>query len=268
MCVMFPDILKYPRTQHLEGSKLQPGDEDLSQIRFKDLKGKYIVIEEKIDGANAGIRFNPNDLDMLLQSRGHYLTGGPREKHFNLFKTWASCHEAALLEILQDRYQMFGEWMYAKHTVYYDNLPHYFFEFDVYDHEMQRFLSTEAREELLKGSPVVSVPVLYRGVCPDTLEEFLSYLKPSLYKTSSWKENLETQVKQMGLDFERVKSETSWSDLMEGVYIKIEDGDETIGRLKWVRGEFTQLIINNDSHWLSRPIIPNGLAATTNILEA
>ena len=26
---------------------------------------------------------------MLLQSRGHYLTGGEREKQFNLFKPWA-----------------------------------------------------------------------------------------------------------------------------------------------------------------------------------
>ena len=36
-------ILKYPRTPHLEGSRLQAGDEDLSQVPFSHLKGKYLV---------------------------------------------------------------------------------------------------------------------------------------------------------------------------------------------------------------------------------
>ena len=35
------DIIKYPRTPHLEGSRLQPGDEDLSQVPFSYIKGKY-----------------------------------------------------------------------------------------------------------------------------------------------------------------------------------------------------------------------------------
>ena len=51
------DIKKYPRTPHLEGSRLQPGDEDLRQIPFETIKGKRIVIEEKVDGANTAISF-------------------------------------------------------------------------------------------------------------------------------------------------------------------------------------------------------------------
>ena len=27
----------------------------------------------------------------------------------------------------------YGEWLYAKHSVHYRKLPHYFFEFDIYD---------------------------------------------------------------------------------------------------------------------------------------
>ena len=41
------DIIKYPRTPHIKGSRLQKGDEDLSQIPFNIIKDKYIVIEEK-----------------------------------------------------------------------------------------------------------------------------------------------------------------------------------------------------------------------------
>ena len=48
---------KYPRTQHLTGSRLQPGDEDLAQIPFAELQGKFVVVEEKYDGANAGVSF-------------------------------------------------------------------------------------------------------------------------------------------------------------------------------------------------------------------
>ena len=52
-----PDLLKYPRTPHLEGSRLQEGDEDLAQIPFAEIAGKYLVVEEKCDGANSAISF-------------------------------------------------------------------------------------------------------------------------------------------------------------------------------------------------------------------
>ena len=98
-------IIKYPRTPHIEGSRLQPGDEDLSQIPFDNIAGRHIVIEEKIDGANSALSFNPQG-ELLLQSRGHYLTGGCRERHYNLFKQWAGIHQPALWETLGCRYVM------------------------------------------------------------------------------------------------------------------------------------------------------------------
>lgn len=48
-------ILKYPRTPHVEGSRLQPGDRDLSATPFTALCGRHLVVEEKIDGANAAV---------------------------------------------------------------------------------------------------------------------------------------------------------------------------------------------------------------------
>lgn len=82
-------IYKYPRTHHIQGSRLQPGDEDLDSIPFAAIQQQYVVVEEKVDGANAAISFGV-DGQIRLQSRGHYLTGGAREKHFNLFKQWFS----------------------------------------------------------------------------------------------------------------------------------------------------------------------------------
>ena len=114
-------LKKYPRTPHLEGSRLQAGDEDLSQVPFSYIKGKHLVVEEKIDGANTAISFSEEG-ELLLQSRGHYLTGGYRERHYNLMKQWANIHQDAFFEVLGTRYIMYGEWMYAKHSIFFSLL--------------------------------------------------------------------------------------------------------------------------------------------------
>src|ERR1700677_3867566 len=96
-------LRKYPRTHHLEGSRWPPGDEDLHSTPFAALAGRHLVVEEKLDGANAAISFDASG-KLLLQSRGHYLSGGPREKHYNLFKQWANAHLRPLHTALGNRY--------------------------------------------------------------------------------------------------------------------------------------------------------------------
>ena len=185
-------MFKYPRTRHIEGSRLGPGDEDLTQVPWTDLRNATMVIEEKIDGANAGISFSTEG-ELRLQSHDHYLTGGARGKHFALFKTWASTHTDALREILNNRYVMFGEWVHAKHRAFYDQLPHYFLEFDIYDYERQAFLDTDRRHEMLRGSPVTSVPVLARGL-GERLDAPADLVARSLYKSDGWKSRLRAQA--------------------------------------------------------------------------
>ncbi|WP_246002030.1 RNA ligase family protein [Allorhizocola rhizosphaerae] len=107
-------MFKYPRTAHLEGSRLQAGDEDLAQTPFAPLRGRHLVVEEKLDGANAGISFGPGG-ELRLQSRGHYLTGGPRERQFALLKSWAATLAPRLWPVLGERHVVYGEWLYAKH---------------------------------------------------------------------------------------------------------------------------------------------------------
>lgn len=262
---MLPHIEKYPRTPHLEGSNLQAGD-DKDRVPYRNLAGSYLVWEEKVDGANSGHSFSM-DGDQLLQSRGHYLTGGGREIHFDLFKTWAKGLEDALFDVLSDRYVVYGEWCRSKHTVYYDALPHYWLEFDVLDRQVGKFLSTPARRALLGALPIHSVPVLYAGPAPKHLGDLTRLVKRSLFKTPDWRDHFRRTVEQMGLDWPRASRETENSDLSEGGYIKIERGDYVEARYKWVRGDFVQTILDNDSHWLSRPIIPNRLAGGVSLFE-
>ena len=251
-------IRKYPRTPHIEGSRLQPGDEDLSQIPFDAIKRKHLVIEEKCDGANSAISFGP-DGQLLLQSRGHYLTGGYRERHFNLMKQWATVHRDAFYQVLGKRYIMYGEWMYAKHTVFYDALPHYFLEFDILDRETGVFLDTLTRHDMLKDAPVVSVPVLSSEYCK-TKEEMLKNLGRSRYVTENQQQNLWSAAVKLGLDPERNCKETDLSGFMEGLYIKVEEEGQAVERMKYVRAAFLQCVDFSESHWIDRPIIPNQLA--------
>ena len=95
-------VLKYPRTPHIEGSNLQDGDYDLSQIPFSYLKNKYLVIEEKVDGSNVGISFQNGEL--LLQNRSHYLSGGYKEKQYDLFKLWVNSFKDEFYSVIGDRY--------------------------------------------------------------------------------------------------------------------------------------------------------------------
>lgn len=257
------ELLKYPRTHHLQGSRLQPGDEDLQAHAFSELDGRHLVIEEKLDGANSGVSFGADE-ELLLQSRGHFLTGGAREKHFALFKTWANCHRQALWQMLGNRYVMYGEWLYAKHTVFYDELPHYFMEFDVFDRETGQFLCTETRNRLLDRTVVAAVPVLESGKALNR-ERADALLGPSLYKSKNWRDRLFSAAAAQSLNVDRIDKETDFHDLAEGLYIKVEEAGEVKERYKFIRASFLTAVTNSEGHWLDRPILPNILAEGVDI---
>ncbi len=249
-------LLKYPRTHHIEGSRCQPGDEDLDSIPFERIKNRFVVVEEKVDGANSGISFSSKG-ELLLQSRGHYLVGGDREKHFNLLKTWANAHSSGLWDVLGYRYIMYGEWLYAKHTVFYDLLPHYFMEFDIYDRETDSFLDTVTRRTMLMDHPFVrSVMVLHEGKL-SKYKELVSFLRESNFISPEAKERLKESCMKSNLNIEQVMRETDNSNLMEGLYIKVEEDGVVKERYKYVRASFLTSVVNSESHWLDRPIVPN-----------
>jgi hypothetical protein len=254
-----PHFEKYPRTYHLEGSRLQPGDEDTDSVPFARIAGRFLVVEEKYDGANAGLRFDEAGR-LWLQSRGHFLVGGEREKHFHLYKSWAHAHAPALHAVLGARYLLFGEWLYAKHTIFYDQLPHYFLEFDVLDTADGTFLSTERRRDLLAGLPLVPAPVLRTGPAR-SLEELTALVGPSLSKGPDWPARLVEAAAARGVDAERVWAETDPSDLMEGLYVKVEEDGRVVERYKYVRASFLTAVRDSGSHWLRRPVVPNQLRA-------
>lgn len=250
-------MFKYPRTRHIRGSRFQHGDHDLEAADWSELAGKHLVVEEKVDGSNCGISFS-EDGKLLLQSRGHYLRGGPREKQFDLLKQWATCHQEAFYCALGSRYVMYGEWLYAKHTYFYDALPHYFMEFDVLDTATGDFLTTPARRRLLAQCPVVPVLVLHEGAVAST-GALANMITRSHFISDRREKYLEAVCCAGKFDLEEVKKQTDMSPEMEGLYVKVEDGQRVVGRYKYVRQSFTNAILDQEQHWHDRPIIANAL---------
>ena len=259
-------IYKYPRTRHIEGSRKQSGDEDLKSVAFDEVRGRYLVLEEKVDGANCGISFGA-DGRMYLQSRGHFLNGGYGERQFDLFKMWAGCFEERLRQLLGKRYIMYGEWLYAKHTVFYDSLPHYFMEFDIFDKEEEKFFSTRKRREFLReASFISSVRVLDRGYY-NSSEEIANWVGASLFISEEREQNFLLQCRKGGVEPETARRQTDLTGIMEGIYIKVEEGDYVIDRLKYVRTSFLNRILDSESHWMNRPLVANRLAEGTELFE-
>ena len=162
---------------------------------------------------------------------------------------------------------MYGEWVFAKHTIFYDRLPHYFLEFDIFDGETAEFLDTDRRREMLRSTPVASVPVLRRGP-GRSLPRPGAMVARALYKGPRWRDRLRRQAVENGLDVERVVSETDPADEAEGLYVKVETDGRVVDRLKWIRPSFLTAVKESETHWLSRPIVPNLLRDDVDLFRA
>ncbi len=231
---------KYPRTPHLFGSRGTSDDKHLGQAHSeKFLRNPGVIVEEKLDGTNVGIHFLSTGR-MVLQCRGHEITEGMHAQ-YDLFKQWAAFKQPLLAEVLGQQYILYGEWLYARHTVYYRELPHYFFEFDVFDKAAQRFLDLPARQALLEGTGICTVPVLHRG--PITHKELLKLIGPSSYAS----------------EFIHPGGQKT-DDRMEGLYLRTDEAGATTGRAKYVRPEFVARICES-THWQQQQLVANQLAS-------
>lgn len=222
-------FFKFPRTPLLISQSTQnlANDRVLSSSDTQTFLSNNISVEEKIDGANLGISFS-DDGQIQLQNRGHYLMP-PLEGQWKPLEKWVQLHQDELFDTLSIQYILYGEWCYAKHSIYYDRLPDWFIAFDIFDIEKQRFFSVKRRNSVLKSTDVKVVPQLSNG----------NY---SL---------MDLQNKLVDL-----KSEYG-SALCEGLYLRHDEEDWLVERAKLVRKNFTQAI---DEHWSKQQMVKNQLA--------
>ena len=115
------------------------------------------------------------------------------------------------------------------------------------------------RRSLLQGLPVESVPVLAEGAFQKK-EDLLKLLGDSRFISENHMQSLAEISESLGLDVTRQLRETDNSRTMEGLYIKVEENGQVTDRMKFVRASFLQTVAVSQTHWLDRPIVPNGLA--------
>lgn len=238
------DFVKYPRTPHLFGSKGTDDDKHLNErdsLAFLD--DESLIVEEKIDGTNVGIHFT-NEGEMVLQCRGHQITEGMHPQ-YDLFKQWAVVKRPLLESILENKFILFGEWVYAQHSVHYRGLSHYFYEFDIYDKQAAIFTTLEKRLELLHDTQIETVPVIHRGALKR--EQLNQLIGPSAFDSQ----------------FENPFTNQT-DNLMEGIYCRTEFENRVTGRAKMVRPEFVEKIKQSE-HWQYQQMVPNSLAAGVDI---
>lgn len=238
------NFVKYPRTPHLFGSTGTADDKHLGRRESERfVADASLIAEEKLDGTNVGIHFTSAGR-MVLQCRGHEITEGMHPQ-YDLFKQWTSVKRPLLEEMLGTRFILYGEWLYAQHSVHYRALPHYFFEFDIYDKDAARFLDLPARLGLLAGTGLQTVPVVHRGRA--TYDELLALIGRSAFDST----------------FAHPGSGRTDS-VMEGLYLRTEADGFVTGRAKLVRPEFVEKVKQSE-HWQHRAMVPNGLAAGADI---
>ncbi|KAK7056431.1 hypothetical protein VNI00_002986 [Paramarasmius palmivorus] len=230
------NIYKFPRTPHTINLGAATEDDIISEPSIIPVNTTdHVVITEKVDGANMGFSLSSDRSQIIVQNRSHYVNSSTHEQ-FKKLGLWIEKHRDELFMILDrdehfaERYILFGEWLYATHSIPYSQLPDLFMAFDLYDRSTDTFVDRITLQTLLEPTSITIVPVIYEGALP-TLDE----LKKMVQRQSEF-----------------------WEGRVEGIYVKWERGGKVVRRGKVVRADF----ISGNEHWTRGGVRVNGLALT------
>ena len=144
-------------------------------------------------------------------------------------RNWLKALHGKIKHELPDNFIICGENCFAEHSIHYDNLPTYFFVFNIW--EKGRRLQWDDMVEYCNMLELQTVPVLWRGIWnEEKIKELANTLNP---KTQ---EGFVIQVTRSIVASEWKKCST-----------------------KYVRKGHVQ---TDDKLWMLKPVVPNGLAKT------
>lgn len=124
-------------------------------------KGDYIVVQEKIDGANFSIRYDEETDSVRAFSRKKILDLGN-----NLRGAWEwsqKLDQELIKEVLGTNLILFGEWLVSHTIVYPDDRYQNAYFYDAWDTETERYLEQDKVENIVKQLGLIYVPVFYKG---------------------------------------------------------------------------------------------------------
>ena len=203
--------VKYPRTMHVPHSLGATSDDKILKS-IDHLLGKECVITEKMDGECSSLYKNTRHARSLDSTH-----------HFS--RNWLANFHSTISYLIPDDYRICGEYLYARHSIAYDELPSYFLAFSVWSNQL--CLEWDTTVEYLNSINVNTVPVLFRGILThDVLKEI-----------------------EKNLNYEK----------QEGYVIRLASSfyyDEFSSSVcKYVRANH----VCTDDHWMYKQIIPNKL---------
>jgi hypothetical protein len=208
------EYIKYPRTYHLSFSQ-KVTDDDRVLKNEDQFQNKRVIISEKLDGESSSLYcdyMHARSIDGQNHPSRNWLKNFHSKMGYNIPEGWRVC----------------GENMFAKHTIYYENLKTYFYVFSIWNerNECLSWDDTKIWSELLETN---LVPVLYDGI---------------------WDEEITK-------DFCK-------DDKREGFVVRIADsfryGDFRKSVAKFVNPIFKNKLKEEDTyHWRYSAIVPNKL---------
>lgn len=169
--------------------------------------GDHIVIQTKVDGANAAIRYDPETDSVVAQSRKNILNTSNTLRGFYEFTQLLNKDEVK--KYLTDHSILYGEWL-VKHSVSYSQEAYNkFYVYDIYNTITGEWLPQHIVEATAKGLNLPYVTTWYEGNFI-SWEHCKSFLPNSAYG----------EIEQEGIV---IKNETKLNSLdnHEPFYVKI-----------------------------------------------
>ena len=213
---------KYNRTFHLPWSEGATNDDKIAKS-IDSLLNRPIVITEKVDGSNVSLE------TAGCFARSH--VAAPTHPSFDGLKAF----HASIKHIIPDDIQLFGEWVYALHSIAYDKLPSYFLMFAVRSLDTNTFASWEEVERFAGIIGVPTVPVLASGV---------------------WKTEDELRKTTITLTTEPSLFGTTREGIVVRVATSFANDEFPLSVMKSVRAGH---VGSTDEHWKHKSITKNGL---------
>jgi hypothetical protein len=185
------------------------------------LLDRPLVINEKLDGSNLCMTAHK----ILARTHAH-AAGHPS---FDMAKrVWAE-----LRSRIPPGISIFGEWLFARHSIQYRALPGYFVVFGVRDDASGAWWSWDGTVQQARILDLPTAPLLWSGQVHGELE-------------------LRGQVARI------MAQPSSFVGAREGVVVRLAGPmtDFGVSIAQWVRAGH----VTTEDHWSSQPIVRNGLA--------
>lgn len=146
-------------------SRIKEEDSELCMSNIGGFQpGDQIVIQEKVDGANASIRYDAENGRLASFSRKQELS---YDKTLNGFWNYVQSLDAGEYAPYKD-YVFFGEWLLKNAIKYKTEAYSHWYVYDVYDVNKEQYLTQEVVRKLCEKLNLIYVKTFYAG-------EFISW---------------------------------------------------------------------------------------------